>query len=267
MYLSKICIMYKFRPKISIITVCFNAADVIEQTMLSVLNQTYDNVEYIIIDGGSTDGTIDIINKYSNLLSYWVSEPDRGIYDAMNKGIKISTGDYINFMNAGDKFVDNEIVNNVVSKLNSDIDVIFGDCYYIHQNKKYQIKQYIEAKNISTIIKKYPFCHQSTFTKVDYIKNHPFDISFKICADWYFFRNAYINDKIKFNHIPIAICDFDISEGMSRDNLDILFYERYRCMGIDKSFLRQIPYEFLRILIHVKNNIKHCINIRIKKSN
>ena len=86
-------------PLISIVTVSYNAVATIEQTILSVINQTYPNIEYIIIDGGSKDGTIDIIRKYADQIAYWVSEPDEGIYDAMNKGIKIATGEWINFMN------------------------------------------------------------------------------------------------------------------------------------------------------------------------
>ena len=88
--------------KISIVTVSFNAVKTIEQTILSVINQTYENIEYIIIDGGSTDGTIDIIKKYEDQISYWVSEKDKGIYDAMNKGIDIATGDYVYFIQSAD---------------------------------------------------------------------------------------------------------------------------------------------------------------------
>ena len=88
--------------KITFITVCYNAIDTLEKTILSIINQTYPNIEYIIIDGASTDGTVDIIKKYEHKLSYWISEPDKGIYDAMNKGLKRATGDYINFMNADD---------------------------------------------------------------------------------------------------------------------------------------------------------------------
>lgn len=88
--------------KISIITVSYNAAKTIEQTIQSVVNQTYDNIEYIIIDGGSTDGTVDIIKKYEDKIAYWVSEPDKGIYDAMNKGILKASGEYIYFLGADD---------------------------------------------------------------------------------------------------------------------------------------------------------------------
>ena len=96
---------------ISVVTVSYNAVSTIEQTILSVINQTYPNVEYIIIDGGSTDGTVDIIKKYADKIAYWVSEPDKGIYDAMNKGVVVATGEWINFMNAGDIFTDSDVID------------------------------------------------------------------------------------------------------------------------------------------------------------
>ena len=99
--------------KISVITVCYNAVDVIERTILSVINQTYCNIEYIIVDGNSTDGTMDIINKYRDRISIVVSEPDNGVYDAMNKGIGLATGEWLNFMNAGDSFSNESIIEDV----------------------------------------------------------------------------------------------------------------------------------------------------------
>ncbi len=116
--------------KVSIITAVYNAQDHIEKTILSVINQSYQNVEYIIIDGGSTDGTVDIIKKYSSRLSYWVSEKDNGVFDAMNKGIKMANGDWVNFMNAGDYFVNDIVLANIDFETNIEAGIIYGNTEY-----------------------------------------------------------------------------------------------------------------------------------------
>ena len=113
---------------ISVVTVSYNAVATIEQTILSVVNQTYPHIEYIIIDGGSTDGTVDVIKKYADRIAYWVSEPDKGIYDAMNKGIKVATGEWINFMNCGDSFYSVSVLSDVFKdKSCKENDVIYGN--------------------------------------------------------------------------------------------------------------------------------------------
>lgn len=103
--------------KISIITVCFNSESYIEQTIKSVLSQSYNDIEYIIIDGGSTDGTIEIIRKYQERIAVFVSEPDENMYDAINKGMKFATGDYIAVLNSDDIYLSSDVISNVVSKL------------------------------------------------------------------------------------------------------------------------------------------------------
>ena len=139
--------------KISVVTVCYNAADTIEKTMLSVLNQTYHDIEYIIIDGGSTDGTVEIIRKYADRIAYWVSEPDKGIYDAMNKGIKVATGEWINFMNAGDEFVDEGVIEKLFQNRTIDtVGVVFGDDY----NLFFQLRQMdIEFQYVQLVVAVY----------------------------------------------------------------------------------------------------------------
>lgn len=118
-------------PTLSVITVVYNNARDIERTMRSVLNQTYRQIEYIIIDGASTDGTLDIIKRYETRIAKMVSEPDKGIYDAMNKGLKLATGDYVIFMNSGDEFYDHNTVAKVFAAAD-DADIYYGETEMIN---------------------------------------------------------------------------------------------------------------------------------------
>lgn len=170
-------------PKISVITVVRNDVAHIEQTMLSVLNQTYTNIEYIVIDGGSTDGTVDIIRKYVDRLAYWVSEPDGGIYPAMNKGLEHVTGEWVNFMNSGDTFAGERVVEVIFGgKHNLDGKKVIGG----HTHKVYA--DHIEemyALDGSSVYCKLPFCHQSTFVKVTPDYRWSFDNNtYRIAADY-----------------------------------------------------------------------------------
>ena len=121
------------KPLITVVTVVYNGEKFLEETILSVINQTYDNVEYIIIDGGSTDGTLDIIKKYEHAIDYWVSEKDKGIYDAMNKGIDLANAEWINFMNAGDRFSEDSILDQVMIQTEK-FDVLYSDTLFEYES-------------------------------------------------------------------------------------------------------------------------------------
>lgn len=118
-------------PTITIITVVYNGSAFLEATIQSIISQTYEHVEYIVIDGGSEDGTVDIIQKHANHINYWISEPDRGIYDAMNKGLSAATGDYVLFINAGDELNSNITLSTIFYALKNRPDVIYGETYLI----------------------------------------------------------------------------------------------------------------------------------------
>lgn len=196
--------MSSIRPLVSVVTVVFNGEKYLEETIQSVINQTYDNFEYIIIDGGSTDGTIDIIKKYEDKISYWVSEPDNGIFDAMNKGIDVATGEWINFMNAGDGFYANNTLWEVFSTNNyQNIDVIYGNHNVIYPSKT----RIAKAGDIKNIWKGSQFCHQASFIASNTHKANKFNFANKIGADFEFFYALYKKNKA-FKYVDITIANY-----------------------------------------------------------
>ena len=203
--------------KISVVTVCYNAVKELERTMLSVLNQTYDNVEYIVIDGGSTDGTVEIIKKYADRLAYWVSEPDKGIYDAMNKGIKVATGEWINFMNAGDEFFNDVVIQNIRNNniIDDNYAMIVGDTVVNLDNVRYRIK-------CNPFYKKLPlhramgWFHQSSFVKAIIAKENLFDLSYVYASDYNMVIDIY-RKGFKFFEVNEIIAVYDLN-GASYQN-------------------------------------------------
>lgn len=176
------------KPLISIITVTYNAEEVIERTMLSVLNQTYSNIEYIIIDGASSDDTMAIVKKYKeNPHIKWKSEPDNGLYDAMNKGIEFATGDYVWFINAGDSLYSDttieELVNSVTGKIMPD--VIYGETTLVNEEGKYLGMRRLKAP-VRLTWKSFKMgmlvCHQSFVAKKSIVPQ--FNINFSYSADY-----------------------------------------------------------------------------------
>lgn len=197
---------------ITVITVSYNAVTSIEKTIQSVINQTYSNIEYIIIDGKSSDGTTDIIKKYSDKISYWCSEPDKGIYDAMNKGVKLAHGKWIAFMNAGDSYVNSSVIENIFNKKKSDEKLVIYGKTLAHYNWGTYI---ITPNSLTKLNDCMPFCHQSTFTNREMLLINPFNISHPITADHKFFLNIYNNAPNAFEYYPEVIADFDAITGIS----------------------------------------------------
>ena len=200
---------------VTIITVVFNGVKYIEETILSVIGQTYQEIEYIIIDGGSKDGTTDIIKKYEKHIQYWCSEPDKGVYDAMNKGIDKATGKWINFMNAGDYFYSADSVSQIFST-NDDMDqyaIVYGDAEFRLNNLSYIIK----ATSNSISDEFMPFSHQASFVKSEIAKKTKFDLSYRIAADTAFSLRL-IREGYTFRHYPVIVCSYDANEGLSVKN-------------------------------------------------
>jgi glycosyltransferase involved in cell wall biosynthesis len=185
--------------KLSIITICFNACNQIERTITSVINQTYDDFEYIIIDGGSKDGTVELINKYRNSISTFISEPDKGIYDAMNKGIKLAKGEWVCMMNAGDVFTNHDVLKNVFDEhIGNNIKFLYSDCYSFNSKGQKVLcpLSYEEGKLI----------HQSTIYKKELHSEYGYYIVSKpiIISDYLFFIQVP-KDEVQKLHTVISI--------------------------------------------------------------
>lgn len=191
--------------KYTIITVNFNNKEGLRLTIESVINQTYRNYEFIVIDGGSTDGSAEVIKNYDKHITYWVSEKDNGIYNAMNKGIAKASGDYLNFMNSGDCFYASDVLEKV-AKYQYDTDFIVGKDY--HYNEKLQKGHASIQPPRTTMIHFFiaTLDHQSAFIKRELFEGTPYDESHKLVSDWIFFTEKIVKENKRVQFIPDIIC-------------------------------------------------------------
>ncbi len=191
-------------PLITIVTVSYNAAELIEKTIRSVINQSYANKEYVVIDGASTDGTQQIIKKFITSIDFYQSEPDNGIYAAMNKAVSKATGSWVIFMNAGDLFVDNEVLEKTALSLSHTTEVLYGD---ILINEKGELVRKQSPEKISRI-HRMPFCHQAVFTQTSLLKKYPFDEKYKLSADFKLYKQLIL-EGVYFEKTALPITIYD----------------------------------------------------------
>ncbi len=191
-------------PKISIITINYNDAVGLEKTIESVINQSYSDFEYIIIDGNSTDGSKEVILKNQAKIDYWVSEPDKGIYNAMNKGIKAAKGDYLLFMNSGDALIDDKnILTICAEKLKEDI--VAFDCFLERNDKIVGKRTHIENPTLFYVYKN-GLKHQSTFIKRVLFENIGlYDESYKIASDYEFWIRCFLKPETTSKGVAITL--------------------------------------------------------------
>ncbi|MGB5966192.1 MAG: glycosyltransferase family 2 protein [Sulfurimonadaceae bacterium] len=242
-------------PLVSIVTVVFNGKDALKKTIDSVINQTYKNIEYILIDGASTDGTTDIIKQYENQIDIRISEPDKGVYDAMNKGLKLASGEWVNFLNAGDTFFSNETINEIFNtKTQNEFKLIYGD--WINVNNK-GLKNYIKSLpylNKRHLKRRLQMNHQSLFVKTKNIPNY--DLTYKIKADYQWIidivQNLHGNEIL---YLPKPLVKYDL-EGLSAtallQNMKEYIYLTKRNFGIMQVIKNSD--------IYAKYYIKYCIS-------
>ena len=237
--------------KISIITVSFNSAKTIKETIESILIQDYNNIEYIIIDGGSSDETINIVKSYSEKISYFISEKDNGIYDAMNKGIKAATGDIIGILNSDDFYPNSFVLSNVARSFEKyNCDAVYGDLVYVKAKDTTQIKRYWQAGNYNTskIKNGWMLPHPTFFVKkVMYDRYGLYNTDLKSAADYEMILKLLYKENISVQYIPMILV-------------------KMRMGGASNStFLNRIRANKEDGLAWTKNQLNKPMFVRIKK--
>ena len=248
-----------YQPKISIITVVYNRVHTIEQLLASVIDQTYPNIEFIIIDGGSTDGTVDLIKKYESSIAKWVSEPDSGIYNAMNKGIAFATGDYIEIIGSDDAMIGKDAIANIIPELEDKPDILSCTEYMVYPKEKRQkIYSNMEPRNKLTY-KGGMVGHAAMFAKRELFDKYPFDEKYRIVSDYKFFLQCYFDENVRIKYIDTPVVFFETGNEGASANIeacwaedDMVYQELNLPFNDAKRTKNERPY-YKRLIIMLMN--------------
>ncbi|WP_036787081.1 glycosyltransferase family 2 protein [Phocaeicola abscessus] len=230
-------------PRFSIVTVTYNAENVLNDTIQSIVTQTYRNVEYIIVDGGSTDGTMHIVDRYRPMISIVVSEPDNGLYDAMNKGIALATGDYICFLNAGDAFHEDDTLQRMVHSLRGmelpdviygDTDIVDAEGHFLHKRRLSPPKKLTWKSFENGML----VCHQAFFARTKLAKATPYDLTYRFSADFDWCVRI-LKQAAVTHHTHLTLIDY-LNEGMTTENHQASLRERFRIMSKHYGFFATV---------------------------
>lgn len=240
--------------KISVVTVCYNAEESIEETMKSVFSQTYSDIEYIVIDGASTDNTLGVINRFSDYsFLKIVSEPDSGLYNAMNKAIRMAQGDYIIFLNSGDVFCDKGVLLDIAPYLSTDI--VYGNV----RRKKYNgdvIEKYPGKRRVLWLLLQGKMVsHQVIFTRTEIMRKYGFDESYTITADFDFLARA-VRDGCSLQYVDRDVSVMENRWGISakKENIAIMRAEDDRSLKTNFPFLYYLiilPKMIVRLIMRI----------------
>ncbi len=249
--------------KVSVITVVYNAVNTIEDTIKSVIKQDYPEIEHIVIDGGSTDGTMEIVNAYRNRLAVIVSEPDGGIYDAMNKGIDHATGSIVGTLNADDWYENEGVISRVVSAFNDEpeLDAVYGDIVFVKKEEPHRLVRYWRSQPYSEGLFEWGWmpAHPSFFVRREcYTKYGKFDLDFQIQSDFDLTMRFLVVEKINTRYLPGVMVRMRMG-GVTNNRISNVIrgnYEAYRACkknGLSvtpvfmvKKILSRIPQFFSR---------------------
>ena len=246
--------------KVTVVTAVLNDAGHIEQTILSVISQTDIEIEYIIVDGGSKDGTLELIGKYKDKISLFISEPDRGVYDAMNKGIKYSTGDFVYFLNSGDVLLNPSILSKIkLEELKERNAIIYGNVIVAYGNIE-ALEKPRPFFNSKMKFKGIGICHQSMFFPGELIRNEKYDLSYNIAADYDLAYRLWRKGTV-FLYKDITIAKYDWGKGISSNPYKLLdvYRENARVchQQLNPLYWAKMVLEYIRLqkkLANLKNS-------------
>lgn len=223
-------------PKVSIVTVVFNGAATLERTIRSVVGQDFQDIEYIIVDGGSTDGTLDIIRRYEDRLAYWTSGPDKGIYDAMNKGIALCKGQWVGLINADDAYAEGAVRKAMAATDAQEINIVHGDILVLYPGGGGKVKH---AKHSGFLLKYWEMVlnHPSFFVRRAYYATHPFDPAFKVSGDHHWTLRAWMENPGQFRYVPDVLAQFTAGGASMTNPLGRMLVESDR-MGDSLGFTK-----------------------------
>lgn len=251
-------------PFYSIITINLNNADGLRKTIDSVLKQSFKNFEFIIIDGASVDASLAVIEQVAAKLSFCVSEKDKGIYDAMNKGISKANGKYVLFLNSGDYFYDSQVLQKVFDSC-SESDIIYGDVMLMKKEEELRIKTY-PHKLTNYYLLTDNVAHQSQFISLNLFKeNGVYDLEYKVVADYEFFLRVYFKQKMSYQHLNLVVSAYNL-DGFSASPkaVKIIKQERLQAQKKYMSFSLVVIYQMYGILLNTKLYqvplVQSCVN-------
>lgn len=233
--------------KLTIITINYNNQDGLKRTLESVATQNSKDFEYIVIDGGSTDGSVEVLKKYSECITNWISEPDKGIYNAMNKGVRLAHGQYVLFVNSGDALNNPNVVDSF-NKCKIDSDFITGIERFVCYNNDQKIVQSTNLphrKIVSDIFLTSSISHGSTFIKTQLLRDNPYDETLSIVSDWKFFLYELIIKQSSYSSWDYPVNDFD-SSGISNTSTEKRDKERQ--LFLDTIAPRRLINDYISLL-------------------
>ncbi len=247
--------------KISIITVNYNDQQGLSRTIESVLAQTWTDFEFLVIDGNSSDGSKEVISRYADKIDYWVSEPDSGVYNAMNKGIKAATGEFVIFMNSGDWFYDNEVLGKAIAMMHGDYGIYYGDVI-VKKPHSERLKTYPGQLTFSYFYTG-ALCHQACFIKRQLFYDHFFyNESYKIYSDGEFFLYTICKADVPYKHLDLTVSVYDFT-GISSNPKYAEIHDKERYQSIEKYFpqfaedykvLSKLNSKRTRQVFHIENH-------------